>query len=104
MDVSTQEQQDNVDVRSILATLWRRKWLIVAIAVVATAVTYAYSQSRPNKYTASTRVFIQAPTSNALLGGQQVDTSSPDPTRELANQVGLLQSRSVAATVAKKIG
>jgi succinoglycan biosynthesis transport protein ExoP len=59
------------EARSIFAPIWRRKWLILAVAVVVAGATYFYYKRERPTYEVSTVVFLgasseeQAPTSKA---------------------------------------
>jgi Mrp family chromosome partitioning ATPase len=59
------------EARSIFAPIWRRKWLVLAVAIVAAAATYLYYKHERPTYEASTVVYLgasseeQAPTSKA---------------------------------------
>jgi succinoglycan biosynthesis transport protein ExoP len=59
------------DARSIFAPIWRRKWLILAVAAVVGVATYLYYKHERPTYTASTEVYLgasseeQAPTTKA---------------------------------------
>lgn len=79
----------------------RRWWLVLGIALVVAGVTYALQARKPVTYTASTSVFLQSsPIRNAL--GEPIVQG--DPTRVARNEATLLQSREVAAVVARDIG
>ncbi len=81
------DDSENSDLREFLGPIWTRKWLILFIVVVATALTYIWSARKPNVYTATARVFLQ---------GSQSD-------RNTADQAALLQTQGVARRVAARV-
>jgi len=88
------------DLREFLRPISVRKWLITFIVVAATALTYVYTERKPDQYTASTQIFLEASQLDALLygtaPGQQDD-------RSIVNQAALLDTRSVAKEVAEQL-
>jgi receptor protein-tyrosine kinase len=81
--------------------LWRRKWLILAITLLATLATLAFFLQKPKRYEASTKVFFQNVTVAQLINP---NAGSGEPDRNLVNQATLLLSRDVATNVARRIG
>jgi Mrp family chromosome partitioning ATPase/capsular polysaccharide biosynthesis protein len=49
---------DNNSASAIFAPVWRRKWLILAVALIAAAGSYLYYRREPPKYSASTQVYL----------------------------------------------
>jgi polysaccharide biosynthesis transport protein len=90
---------EGVDPREFARPIWLHKWLIAFIVIVATAAAYAISERKPDRYTASTRLFIQASELTDPLGTQPVQQDD----RGTANQATLLQSRTVATEVARRL-
>ncbi len=83
--------------RDYLVPVYKRRWMIVALVVVITAVVTVYYASRPLTYVASTQVYIGA------TSGLNTGPSAPT-TEGLANQATLLTSSEDTAVVAKKLG
>jgi uncharacterized protein involved in exopolysaccharide biosynthesis len=75
--------EDEVDLRDVLSTAWRGKWIIVLISLACAAVGFAAAIVVPKSYTASA---IVAPASNNVAGGASGGLSS------LASQFGGLAS------------
>lgn len=94
------EPQASQDFRDYIRPVWDRKWLILAIVAVATALTYVYTSSRPKDYEATTKVLITANGAETLAFGSG---ANPVDDRTVANQALLLGSRQVATAVAKRI-
>ena len=65
---------ETTDAPTIFAPIWRRKWLILAVAIVVAAATYLYSKQERHLYQATTQVFLgaaaeeQAPTEKGSKG------------------------------------
>ena len=85
--------------RDYMVPVVKRRWMIMALAVVITAIVSAYYATRPVSYTATTKVYV-GPSGDPALG-----VGASTPTFEaVANQATLLTSTEQAAVVAKKIG
>jgi Mrp family chromosome partitioning ATPase/capsular polysaccharide biosynthesis protein len=84
---------------SILAPLWRRKWLILAVAIVVAAGTYEYYKRLPSVYSAATQLFLGG--ASEQNGGAASGKGLSG--RALADQVGLINSAVIAAPVRAKL-
>ncbi len=51
---------ETTDAAAILAPLWKRKWLILAVAVLVAAAAYLYYKHQPTLYTASTQMDLSS--------------------------------------------
>jgi Mrp family chromosome partitioning ATPase len=51
---------ETTDATAILAPLWRRKWLILAVAIIVAGASYAYYKRQPKKYRSTTDVYLAA--------------------------------------------
>jgi Mrp family chromosome partitioning ATPase/capsular polysaccharide biosynthesis protein len=100
MQPASEAIQQPLELRDYVRPVWVRKWLILAIFVVATGGTYAYFNHQPKRFRASTKVFFQATNVSALLNPDV----SVEPDRDLLDQATLLSSRDTAEAVAKQIG
>jgi Mrp family chromosome partitioning ATPase/capsular polysaccharide biosynthesis protein len=49
---------ETTNASAIFAPLWRRKWLILAVAIVAGVGSYLYYRREPPKYAASTQIYL----------------------------------------------
>lgn len=72
--------------------------MILALVVLVAAIVYVYESSRPNTYSATTKVFV-----GQQSDGLNVSPSTPSP-QAIADEATLLTSTEQAAAVAKKIG
>src|SRR5215210_6709704 len=80
------------DLRSYLAPVWRRRWLVLALVVAVTAGTYLFYDSKPRVYSTGTDVLVGGDTDELVMGAPVYTTS-----RNLANQVRLATTTAVAA-------
>lgn len=90
---AVQPSPEQLTLSDYLAPLRARRWLIVAIVVVATAGTYAYSSQQPEVYEASTKLYLN----------QNPEAGYSDD-RTVENQATLLRSQDVARRVAEEAG
>ena len=51
---------DTTDATAILAPIWRRKWMILLVAILVAAGTYLYYKRQPTVYPASTQMYLGA--------------------------------------------
>jgi Mrp family chromosome partitioning ATPase/capsular polysaccharide biosynthesis protein len=98
-DPTPVENRGGEDLRSYLAPVWRRRWLVLALVVAVTAGTYLFYDSKTRVYATATDVLVGSD-NDALIMGSQVFTT----TRNLQNQVRLAQTTAVAAQVGKNLG
>src|SRR3954453_2651277 len=98
------ERQDSgsLDLRDYLLPLWTSRWLILAIVALATAATFVYYSSKPDRYTAESKLFLEISDLDQALGGSGADTSDPDRTG--ANAAEIASSPLVARAAEDKIG
>jgi Mrp family chromosome partitioning ATPase/capsular polysaccharide biosynthesis protein len=93
---------DAADAKAIFAPLWKRKWLILVVGLLAGALTYAYYKQQDPVYGASTGVYLgSGPEVQELLSESSVSATGND--RSIANQVLLINSSVVAFAVQKKL-
>ncbi|MHB8233147.1 MAG: Wzz/FepE/Etk N-terminal domain-containing protein, partial [Solirubrobacteraceae bacterium] len=51
---------ETTDATAIFAPIWRRKWLILIVAVLVAAGTYFYYKRQPSLFQASTQLYLAA--------------------------------------------
>ena len=88
------------DPRAFLRPLRARWWLIVLIVAIATAATYFYVGSKPDRYSASTNVFLNTSRVEQVLSG--TTAFGDDRTNETV--AALVTSRTVARSAAERLG
>lgn len=84
---------EQLTLNDYLAPVRARRWLILALVVVATAGAYAYSSQQPKVYEASTKLYLN-----------QNPESGYSDDRTVENQATLLRSQDVARRVAEEAG
>jgi polysaccharide biosynthesis transport protein len=87
------------DAASIFSPLWRRKWLILAVAIVVAAGTYEYYKRQKPVYEATTQLYLGA-TSEQQTGGQAKTGLS---SRSITDQVGLINSPIISEAVHRRL-
>ena len=95
---STRPQTDLAD---YFRPLWARRWIVLVIVVAVTGGTYLYYSSKPDEYTAQTKVFVETSSIDEVLFGNQGQVTETD--RNTQNQATLLKTRDVAEEVARRI-
>ena len=70
-----QPEQEGLTLRDYLSVLWRRKWIILLVVVVATASAFYFSYRQPNVYEANADLIYEKPLdiSNPLTGQGYTD-------------------------------
>lgn len=106
----TNEQNDEISLIDLAATLWRQKWLIVIVTAVSAVLAVGYALMQPNKYTATSTVLPISGTSSSMLAqyaglaslaGVSLPTgSSSNPTVKIQ---AIMTSRSFAEKLIKKL-
>lgn len=83
-----------------VAILRRRKWLIIALPVVAAAVALVFSANQSPVFSADASILVNRST-GVVTDITGVDPSTSDPDRYLATQANIARSPALAARVAK---
>src|ERR1700710_1248875 len=92
---------DSADANAIFAPLWKRKWLILIVGLIAGALTYGYYKHQDPIYGSSTGIYLGSGSELQALLGEGADATGKD--RSIANQVVLINSSVVAVAVQKKL-
>lgn len=64
---SAGQGDDEISLVDLAATLWRRKWLIVAVTAIAAVLSVAYALMQPNKYSATSTMLPISGSSSSML-------------------------------------
>lgn len=92
--------ETNVDAATIFAPIWRRKWLILIVGLIAAAGAYEYYRHKPSVYTASTQIYLGGNAeARSLLGGPALAESPV----ELADQAELINSNVIGEAVRRQL-
>ncbi len=104
------EDSDEISLVDLAATIWRQKWLVVIITVLAAACSVVYALMQPNKYTATSTVLPISGSSSSLLsqyaglaslaGVNLPSASASDP---LVKIQAILGSRELAVKVVEEL-
>jgi capsular exopolysaccharide synthesis family protein len=96
-------EDEDFDLRGLLLTVWRGKWIIAASAVIAAGLAiFAVSRMEP-AYTAYARVLFDPPRANVIE--MQDVMSHPDGAGEsLQNEIEVLRSTSLLSRVVQEVG
>jgi Mrp family chromosome partitioning ATPase len=78
---------DSTDV-NILAPLWRRKWLILAVGIVVAAASYVYYKHQRHVYQSTTQVYLGAASEEQLPG----EKTSKNKAVDASNQAAIINS------------
>jgi Mrp family chromosome partitioning ATPase/capsular polysaccharide biosynthesis protein len=92
--------ETTTDATAILAPLWKRKWLILAIGVLVAALTYIYYRHQPAVYRASTQLYIGGAEEQGALGATAGRSLGE---RTLSDQAVIIQSSAVGEAVRKRL-
>jgi succinoglycan biosynthesis transport protein ExoP len=93
---------DSLDVRSLLLTFWRRKWVIVAAVLVGLALAYLVVRNTQPRYAAEATVIFEPQRLNIVEMPDVVDEESGSQ-GSLQNQVEILRSSSLLEAVAERL-
>ncbi len=99
--------QETVDLRSYLRPIWRRKWLIVAITVLAAGGAYAitklhHSSSGPPRYSSTTQVYIETADPTSVVGPNAGAPQPPDST-QMSDAGYLFTGQTITSAVYKEL-
>jgi uncharacterized protein involved in exopolysaccharide biosynthesis len=89
-------EEDEIDLRALLETLWRGRKFIFIFTLLTTLLTLGISLLLPRRYTASAFILVSSPLidlSKSTLGGTDLAFSSPIP--DLKSLVEMAQSPGV---------
>ncbi len=81
---------------SIVASMWRYRWLVALIVIVFIGLGLAFQAYVPSAFQATAEMVVEDPRSNTLFNVGDVITGGQNPQRYVADQVEILQSPRVA--------
>lgn len=82
---------ETTDAIAIFAPLWRRKWLILAVAIVVGAATYLYYRHATRVFKATTQVYLGAG-AEEQAPGEKTAGGGKNPASSVANQAQIINS------------
>lgn len=80
---------ETTDATAILAPIWRRKWLILAVGILVAAGTYFYYKRQPTKYQSTTQIYLAAGSEQQLSekGTRKSAAANPGTQAALINTI-----------------
>lgn len=92
------ESQDTIELRTLIRTGWRRKWLILTAVILATALAGLYTTQLVPRYAAETLIMIESRVAkivnfNSVMGEIAMDNET------INTQIEVLRSRQLARKV-----
>ncbi|MHB8246954.1 MAG: tyrosine-protein kinase domain-containing protein [Acidimicrobiales bacterium] len=79
-------------------TLWRRKWTILVVTLLAAGAAFGFSEAETPVYSSTASVLLQSSASSQVIGNGANVVINP------ADEIQLIESPGVASLVRKKIG
>jgi Mrp family chromosome partitioning ATPase/capsular polysaccharide biosynthesis protein len=98
--VVTNQSAQKTDIRDYLRPVLKRWWLILAVVPIVTIGTYLYYESKPDRYAASTELFVESSALDQVLLGDSGGSATETTVENLAL---LIQTRAVANVAAEKL-
>lgn len=92
---------DANDLGALLAPVWRRKWLVLAVATVVAAATYVYYHRQTHVYSATTQLDLGGGSEAQQLAGSQPKANLNS--RALADAASLIASSEVTEAVRARL-
>ena len=96
-------EQDRLDLRAYLRPVWRWKWVVVLIVVIATGGTYYLSSRQAKQYVSSTNVYIVVADPAAAVGSPELQLLGPPTAQNMADLATLFTAQSVEAAVYQQL-
>jgi len=99
---SAMEEDDVIDIRALISTLWRRKWVLVNVTVFFSVLAVLILVQVTPRYTASGLMAIESRQSSvvdleAVLSGMSTDVAA------IKTEIDVLQSRRLASKLVDKL-
>ena len=95
---------DEAGLRSYVATIRERRWIVAATVLIATAVALLYVATADKVYEAEAEVLVTPVSSqNSALVGLPLLFESSDPTRNVETAARLITTYDVAARVSEEL-
>lgn len=98
------EQELDLDVRSIWAFVRRNAWIILTGVALALVVAYWYNRTATPVYQSTTSLRFLDPSSGGGTGAQQLGIASLETDNEINTHLAVLQSRALAEMAADSLG
>jgi Mrp family chromosome partitioning ATPase/capsular polysaccharide biosynthesis protein len=93
-------QEGQLDLRAYARPIWRWKWLVLLMVILAAGGAYALTRREAKTYESASLVYVQNADPAASVGGQ---ASSGTATQELQDIATLFTGQAITATVYQKL-
>lgn len=97
-DVETDADEREIDIRGLLMTVWRGKWIIAICVLISAVIGFLATTQQAPVYRASAKVMFDTPRANVDAGEAVVD-STLNTRGALQNQIEILRSTSLIKRV-----
>ena len=103
LDGSIKPMNETTDATAVFAPLWKRKWLILAVAILVAAGSYLYYRHQPSIYSATTQVYLgngaeeQSQVGASGSGAKKASALNPTTQAALINSSVIKEARSRSA-------
>ncbi|HUB74383.1 MAG TPA: Wzz/FepE/Etk N-terminal domain-containing protein [Solirubrobacteraceae bacterium] len=94
---------ETTEASAVLGPLWRRKWLVLAVAVIAGVGSYLYYRHKPSTYSASTQVYLANGSEEQSHVGSGGGIGKKSLALEPATQAALINSSIIKETVKQRL-
>lgn len=89
---------ETTDVAAVLAPIWKRKWLILAVGILVAAASYGYYKRQPSRYSSTTELYLGAGSEQQVLPGEKEKAGT-----NIADQVALINSGVLTQVVRQQL-
>jgi polysaccharide biosynthesis transport protein len=92
---------ETTDATAVLAPIWKRKWLILAVGILVAAASYGYYKRQPHVYSVTTQLYLGGGSEEQGLLGEK--ESKKAPSSDVGNQAALINSGALGEAVHQQL-
>lgn len=96
------QNQQELDLRSYLRPVWRRKWIVLLIVAAAAAATYFIASSQQKTYVTSTDLYVQV--ADPAQSVSSTGAASTPTSQSIADVARLITAQAVTSSVDRSLG
>lgn len=97
-----QSRGSETELSDLLEVVWRRKWIILACALLVAAAAVVLTSRQTDRYEATTSVLLRGSETSSIVGPG--DASPQEANRDLANELAFIQSDQIRAAIVDRLG
>jgi Mrp family chromosome partitioning ATPase/capsular polysaccharide biosynthesis protein len=97
-------QHESLDLRAYLRPVWRRRWIVLAITVLAAVATYFVSARQQKSYSASSSIYVTDPDPTLDITDPGTDGLIESDPQSINNIPQLMTAASVTQAVSRILG